>query len=389
METIYFAKKLLLRWRAMNENEIEKERTQLATGFLSKGNLYFNHKSKYIKEHSSYNKLGIGLMDFIWLDGDLLRNIFHIMWSRYVEMKINNVKNDIIAYTIIKLCERFFRINSYLFVYLIAAMDILMESRIDFRVFTYDFELDDDDDDGINIDDPDFNIKTAYADKEDIKTDVTEADKHDLMQFLVTCINQRQTIVEDTLDRILGDENTDSGQSAMKRLCSLQEDDEFFRKHWHSNFETRIDRVIESANVYNNLTVLYTIDDMMRYELVQIILRNVKYKRCQSCGKLFLPVRRKNALYCERIMLGQTRPCSEVGANIVFVEKRNANPVLKIHREAYNRMYKRAQGGYMEWSDFEDWKKCAIEKRELCHTGDLPLDEFLQWIDETSRQRKL
>jgi len=87
-------------------------------------------------------------------------------------------------------------------------------------------------------------------------------------------------------------------------------------------------------------------------------------------------------------MPGQKRPCSEVGANLVAVEKRNANPVLRIYRQAYNRMYKRAQEGYMEWSEFEKWNEQAVEKRDICHVGELSYSDFLKWIDETSRQRQ-
>jgi len=358
----------------MNKQTKEKERAPLATGFLSKGNLYFNQNSKFVKEHSSYNKLGMALMDFVWLDYDLLQKIFNIMWTRYILYKNNGDDYDVIASSILKTCDRFLRINSYLFIYMMAAMDILMNSQIDRRIFTYDSELDEMDD-------------SAFIDQ-DLSGEIPDTDKQELLELLIACINERQSIVEDTLNKVLADENIDSGQSAMKRLCKLQEADEFFRKYWHSNFETRIDRVIDDTNVYANLTVLKTIDDMMRYELIQIILRNVKYKRCQSCGKLFLPVRRNNALYCNRIMPGQKRPCSEVGANLVAVEKRNTHPVLRIYRQAYNRMYKRAQEEYMSWSDFQKWNKQAVEKRNVCHAGDLPLDEFVKWIDETSRQRK-
>jgi len=87
-------------------------------------------------------------------------------------------------------------------------------------------------------------------------------------------------------------------------------------------------------------------------------------------------------------MPGQVRPCSEVGANLVFVEKRNANPVLKIYRQAYNRMYKRAQEGYMEWSDFHKWNRQAVDKRDACHVGELSFDEFVKLIDKTSWQRQ-
>jgi len=296
------------------------------------------------------------------------------MWGRYVLHKNNGDDYDKIAFSILKNCERFLRTNSYLFVYMMAAMEILMNNYIDRRVFTYDDE---------------FNVMESMTkDNQYSKPEMSDGNKHELMEILVACIDDRQSIAEDALNKILADENSDNGQSAMKRLCTLQEEDEFFRKYWHSNFETRIDRVVSDANVYANLTVLNTIDDMMRYELVQIILRNVKYKRCQSCSKLFLPIRRSNALYCGRIMPGQKRPCSEVGANLVAVEKRNAHPVLKIYRQAYNRMYKRAQEGYMEWSDFHKWNKQAVGKRDDCQIEKLSLINFTKWIDETSRRQR-
>ena len=132
-----------------------------------------------------------------------------------------------------------------------------------------------------------------------------------------------------------------------------------------------------------------TIDDMMRYELVQMILHNVKYKRCKCCGKLFIPDGRPDSLYCSRVMPGQQRPCSAVGANLVAVEKRNRYPELRIYRQAYHRLKKRVEMGYMTQSEYTAWDTQAREKRDECHAGELPLDEFVLWIDDTSRQRKM
>jgi len=87
-------------------------------------------------------------------------------------------------------------------------------------------------------------------------------------------------------------------------------------------------------------------------------------------------------------MPGQKRPCSEVGANLVAVEKRNAHPVLRTYRQAYNRMYKRAQEGYMDWSDFHRWNKQAIENRDACHADKLSNGDFEKWVDKTSRFRR-
>jgi len=52
-------------------------------------------------------------------------------------------------------------------------------------------------------------------------------------------------------------------------------------------------------------------------------------------------------------------------------------------------MYKRAQEGYLEWLDFDNWKEQAVEKRDVCNVGKLPFVEYVKWVDETSRQRNL
>jgi len=114
----------------------------------------------------------------------------------------------------------------------------------------------------------------------------------------------------------------------------------------------------------------------------------VKYKHCQCCGKLFVPEGRSDSLYCDRIMPGQERPCNEIGAHLVALEKRKNDPALSIHRQAYNRMYNRVEMDYMSRFDFDVWAKEAKKKRDACHAGKLPLDEFVKWIDGTSRQRK-
>jgi len=87
-------------------------------------------------------------------------------------------------------------------------------------------------------------------------------------------------------------------------------------------------------------------------------------------------------------MPGQKRPCSDIGANLVAVEKRKKHPELRVYRQAYERLYKQVEMGYMEQSDFTAWDTVAREKRDACHAGDFPFDEFEKWIDETSRQRK-
>ncbi len=127
---------------------------------------------------------------------------------------------------------------------------------------------------------------------------------------------------------------------------------------------------------------------MIRYELVQTLAQEVQYKRCQSCGKLFIPSGRSDSLYCGRIMPGQTKPCNQTGANLVAKRKVEQNPALRIYRQAYHRLSKRVEYGYMTPDAFDEWKAQALPKREQCLSGEISFDEFTLWINKTSRQRQ-
>ena len=341
----------------------QKNRTPIATGFLLKGNIYFNLKFRFTNEFSVYNKLGKDLIGFAWFSPALTNEIFEIIWQRYMALK--NHKNDyeFIAAGLLDSCKKFLALNSYFTVYLLAAIDFLLEGNIDRRVLTYENEI------------------QKYSESNHL-------DKREFLHAFEACILERQAAVEKTLNQILGNANLDSGQSAMARLYKLEQDDDFFRRYWCSRFESYIGKVNESANKYANLTVLNTVDDMMRYELVQIILRNVEYKLCQNCGKLFVPSRRADSVYCDRIMPGQDKPCATVGAYLVLLEKRKAHPELLVYRRAYERLYKRLEMGYITQTDFADWDKRARDKRDVCHKGELAFEVFEMWIDETSRRRR-
>ena len=121
--------------------------------------------------------------------------------------------------------------------------------------------------------------------------------------------------------------------------------------------------------------------------MVQLLVEGVGYKFCKNCGMPFIPSGRSDALYCDRVMAGQEKPCNKIGANLAAKKKVNSNPALKIYRQAYQRMNKRMEQGYLEREAYDSWVKAAGEKRDQCLAGELSYKEFADWIDKTSRQR--
>jgi len=86
-------------------------------------------------------------------------------------------------------------------------------------------------------------------------------------------------------------------------------------------------------------------------------------------------------------MDGADKPCSEIGAYLADVKKVASDPVLSACRKAYRRLHKRVELGYMEDDKFARWKDEAVQKRDRCMTGELDAEEFLAWVNATSRKR--
>ena len=105
---------------------------------------------------------------------------------------------------------------------------------------------------------------------------------------------------------------------------------------------------VDGIDVIPHFAVLETIDNTLRYELVQTLVMEIGFKRCENCGMLFVPTGRSDALYCDFIAKGETKPCNKIGVNRKAKEKVAKDPVLQEHRRAYQRLNKRKELGYME-----------------------------------------
>ena len=194
---------------------INIESSPLATGFFSRGNISFNLKFSFTDEFSIENRLGKDLINFAWFDPALIDEIFNILWERYIAYKTHMDEYDFILAGLLDTCDRFVRLNAYFTVYLITAISFLMESQIDRRVMTYGKAIDD------------F-AKAGYFVESDTGK-MFDLDKRKLLDMFLACIVKRQSVVEETLNRILGDSNIDNGQSAMARLYWLEKEDVFLQ----------------------------------------------------------------------------------------------------------------------------------------------------------------
>lgn len=96
---------------------------------------------------------------------------------------------------------------------------------------------------------------------------------------------------------------------------------------------------IDIVNMYN----IDSIDDLIRFELLNVITNNVVIKKCKYCNRYFVPKGRSDSEYCDRISKGETRPCNEIGAVKLHEASKADDKVYQAYLKAYRRMNSHAR----------------------------------------------
>ena len=346
----------------------------LAYGFIEDGHLHSLIKWPFIEEVSVSQPVGKSLVDFIRFDRDFMRSVFQILLVRYVQAREHKDDYNFIALALLDVAELYKLIgtNNYLSVYVLSYMHLLLDEEVDPRILV-----------GKQAE-----VMSKYIQSIDMEDfhGFSILAKRDMTDIYLDLIEERQKNVEDTLSMLLRQRNND-GLKPIQRYYELEQTDEEFRKHWHSDFVLRLGKKAEGYDV-QHFAVLENIDDMLRYELMQTLVMGIGFKRCENCGMLFVPSGRSDTLYCDFRAKGETQPCNKIGANRKAKEKVANDPVLQEHRRAYQRLNKRKEMGYMEEGAFKAWADEAALRRKQCKEGIIIFEEYKAWLDATSLQEK-
>jgi len=127
---------------------------------------------------------------------------------------------------------------------------------------------------------------------------------------------------------------------------------------------------------------IHSIEDLFRFEFIKMIEEEIYIKKCKNCERFFIPKRRADAEYCERIWGDTNRKCSEIGATLRYERKVAQNPILEAHKKAYRRFNSRTRAKKMTQTEFMLWSEEAAKKRDDCLAGELPFQDFIAWLEQ-------
>ena len=144
-------------------------------------------------------------------------------------------------------------------------------------------------------------------------------------------------------------------------------------------------RKIKSTLLENKVDIVemvevYTLDDLLSFELFQTLKADLIIRRCKHCGEFFIVRGRTDMEYCHMVKPGETKPCSVIGPTRSYWGSKEGNAVYTEFQKAYKRNHSRQRVGKMTQTEFYEWSEEARLKRDECEAGDLPLEEFKAWL---------
>ena len=203
------------------------------------------------------NVIGMNLVNFAFTNEVALAEVMTQMYALYLEAKRHKDENAFIAMVLIEQYMPLLEQNYYVSVYLMWYIEFLLQGEVDPRVFTKI----------VGIDKELFQLLVVQDDPEAV-----EILKYKLIPSICRCYEAKKGLVEVTLKAVWEEQQTD-GLESLERYYKYEQEEHFFRKHWNSSFTVKLGKRDEKTVDVIQLTELDTIDDMLRYDMLQLLTK--------------------------------------------------------------------------------------------------------------------
>ena len=133
-----------------------------------------------------------------------------------------------------------------------------------------------------------------------------------------------------------------------------------------------------TVNHYEN--IVYTcesIDEFFFIEMLKIFERKYRISVCKNCGKLFVPSKKNDAIYCDRI--------SPQNDKLICKKYIATQPegVAQLYKKMYMKKFvraKRHKDDFTITNEFEKWKSQVDKVRADFNNGLITENEFEKWL---------
>lgn len=121
--------------------------------------------------------------------------------------------------------------------------------------------------------------------------------------------------------------------------------------------------------------------DLVYFMLSRYLMSNIRFRTCKYCGRSFGLMNNYNSEYCDRRIELSHKTCKEAGSLRLYEKKLYDDPAIKEYKRSYKAHNARIRYGLMTKEEFKAWSVEARRQRDLCVAGELPLADFIAWLD--------
>ena len=115
--------------------------------------------------------------------------------------------------------------------------------------------------------------------------------------------------------------------------------------------------------------------------LYRYLQEDLHLRKCKYCGRYFATHGRTKLEYCDRLIDNSTKTCREMGSLRLYEQRKMEDPAIREYKRSYKTHNARIRYGLMTREEFTAWSVEARAKRDACSAGQLPLEEFVEWLN--------
>lgn len=327
-----------------------------------------------------YYKIGEALIDFITFKDDFIFSIMEKLMHMFMYEIAKHNSPEQVNMQLKPCLKQLLHINPYLYWFGVELGNFILASIAD-PITTYnDFK------------DEYEGLQTPY-DLNDGDPLVLENTSKWAAAVMITAMGSSRIQLKKYFDEITDENKEDKDLTPAQRLFLMEVKGANFLEgsfevkylpDWSFDSEANVDQMKKELIEHNvniiEMTIITSIEEMMRFELFSIVKEGISVRKCKCCGKFFIPKGRSDTDYCDKTKPGETKPCSEIGAVRKYWSDKKKNPVYIEFQKAYKRNHSRVTYKKITKPEFLAWSDEAREKRDLCDKGGMELEEFKEWL---------
>ena len=130
------------------------------------------------------------------------------------------------------------------------------------------------------------------------------------------------------------------------------------------------------------------VDQILELEFTKLLESDVRFRKCQRCGRYFILKGNFATRYCDRVEEWGKQSCQELAAKENFKRKAEDRPALAVYDLYYRRYAARKKVRQIKEADFKKWRYEAMRLRDDCEAGKLTVEEYRQWMEGYFPNRK-